>query len=38
MRDVAAELKSLRLYGMVGAWEEVRRPGGLGRLSDPPAG
>ena len=23
MRDVAAELKSLRLYGMVGAWEEV---------------
>jgi DNA replication protein DnaC len=23
MRDVAAELKSLRLYGMVGAWEEI---------------
>jgi DNA replication protein DnaC len=23
MRDVAAELKSLRLYGMVSAWEEI---------------
>ncbi len=23
MRDVAAELKALRLYGMVGAWEEI---------------
>lgn len=23
MRDVAAELKALRLYGMVGAWEEL---------------
>ena len=23
MRDVAAELKTLRLYGMVGAWEEI---------------
>lgn len=23
MRDVAAELKSLRLYGMAGAWEEI---------------
>ena len=23
MRDVAAELKSLRLYGMMGAWEEL---------------
>jgi len=23
MRDVAAELKALRLHGMVGAWEEI---------------
>ena len=23
MRDVAAELKALRLYGMVSAWEEI---------------
>jgi len=23
MRDIAAELKALRLYGMVGAWEEI---------------
>ena len=23
MRDVAAELKELRLYGMAGAWEEI---------------
>lgn len=23
MRDVTAELKPLRLYGMVGAWEEI---------------
>ena len=23
MREVAAELKALRLYGMVGAWEEI---------------
>lgn len=23
MRDVAAELKALRLYGMAGAWEEL---------------
>jgi DNA replication protein DnaC len=27
MRDVAAELKSLRLYGMAGAWEEVAARG-----------
>lgn len=27
MRDVAAELKSLRLYGMAGAWEEVAATG-----------
>ena len=27
MRDVAAELKSLRLYGMAGAWEEVAAQG-----------
>jgi len=27
MRDVAAELKSLRLYGMAGAWEEVTAGG-----------
>lgn len=27
MRDVAAELKSLRLYGMVSAWEEVSADG-----------
>lgn len=27
MRDVAAELKSLRLYGMVSAWEEVAADG-----------
>lgn len=27
MRDVAAELKSLRLYGMVDAWEEVSAAG-----------
>ena len=23
MRDVAAELKALRLYGMAGSWEEI---------------
>ena len=23
MRDITAELKELRLYGMAGAWEEV---------------
>ena len=23
MRDVVAELKALRLYGMVSAWEEI---------------
>lgn len=27
MRDVAAELKELRLYGMVGAWEEIAAQG-----------
>jgi DNA replication protein DnaC len=27
MRDIAAELKSLRLYGMAGAWEEVTAGG-----------
>jgi DNA replication protein DnaC len=27
MRDVAAELKSLRLYGMMGAWEEIAADG-----------
>ena len=27
MRDVAAELKSLRLYGMVSAWEEIAAGG-----------
>lgn len=27
MRDVAAELKSLRLYGMVSAWEEISAAG-----------
>ena len=27
MRDVAAELKSLRLYGMAGAWEEASANG-----------
>ena len=27
MRDVAAELKELRLYGMAGAWEEVAADG-----------
>ncbi len=27
MRDIAAELKSLRLYGMMGAWEEVSAGG-----------
>lgn len=27
MRDVAAELKDLRLYGMAGAWEEVAAQG-----------
>lgn len=27
MRDIAAELKSLRLYGMMGAWEEVAAGG-----------
>ena len=27
MRDVAAELKSLRLYGMVSAWEEIAAQG-----------
>ena len=29
MRDVAAELKALRLYGMVGAWEEIIGQGTL---------
>lgn len=29
MRDVAAELKALRLYGMVGAWEEIIAQGAL---------
>jgi DNA replication protein DnaC len=28
MRDVAIELKALRLYGMVGAWEEITGQGG----------
>ncbi len=28
MRDVAVELKALRLYGMVGAWEEIMGQGG----------
>ncbi len=27
MRDISAELKSLRLYGMMGAWEEVAADG-----------
>ena len=27
MRDIAAELKSLRLYGMAGAWDEVTAAG-----------
>lgn len=27
LRDIAAELKSLRLYGMAGAWDEVTAPG-----------
>ena len=27
MREVAAELKALRLYGMVGAWEEIAAQG-----------
>ena len=29
MRDVAAELKALRLYGMVGAWEDIIGQGTL---------
>ena len=29
MRDIAAELKALRLYGMVGAWEEIIGQGTL---------
>ena len=29
MRDVAAELKALRLHGMVGAWEEIIAQGAL---------
>jgi DNA replication protein DnaC len=29
MRDVTAELKALRLYGMVGAWEEIMAQGVL---------
>ena len=28
MRDVAVELKALRLYGMVGAWEDIASQGG----------
>jgi DNA replication protein DnaC len=28
MRDVAIELKALRLYGMVGAWEDIASQGG----------
>lgn len=29
MREVAAELKALRLYGMVGAWEDIIAQGTL---------
>ena len=32
MRDIAAELKSLRLYGMAGAWEEVSAGGDTAAL------
>jgi len=32
MRDIAAELKALRLYGMVGAWEEVVAQGNTAGL------
>lgn len=32
MRDVAAELKELRLYGMVGAWEEIAAQGNTAGL------
>jgi DNA replication protein DnaC len=32
MRDVAAELKALRLYGMVGAWEDMMSQGALGTV------
>ena len=35
MREVAAELKALRLYGMVGAWEEIApREGWLAFVKD----
>ena len=32
MRDVAAELKALRLYGMVGAWGDLVAQGTLGSV------
>ena len=37
MRDVAAELKELRLYGLAGAWEDVAADGngvGVGACQD----
>ncbi len=38
MRDVAAELKSLRLYGMVGAWEEIVAQGNTAAFHPTPTG
>lgn len=32
MRDIAAELKALRLYGMVGAWDEIVAQGNTATL------
>lgn len=32
MREVAAELKALRLYGMVGAWEDMMAQGALATI------
>ena len=31
MREIAAELKALRLYGMAGAWSELTEAGGQAR-------
>ena len=32
MREIAAELKALRLYGMAGAWSELTELGGQARV------
>ena len=32
MREIAAELKALRLYGMAGAWSELTEAGGQAKI------